>query len=116
MQTIRTALGGRAAEIVYYGKENGLSTGASGDLRQASRIAEAMICEYGMDEEIGLYVGRGNEKMDDQNKEKINLILRTEMERAVGLIAEHKEKIDKLVDLLLKKNKLTAEEIEHCLS
>lgn len=113
---IRTALGGRAAEIVYYGKENGLSTGASGDLRQASRIAEAMICEYGMDEEIGLYVGRGNEKMDDQNKEKINLILRTEMERAVGLIAEHKEKIDKLVDLLLKKNKLTAEEIEHCLS
>ncbi len=115
LNRIRTALGGRAAEVVYYGKENGLSTGASGDLRQASRIAEAMICEYGMDEESGLYVGRGNEKIDNQNKEKINHILWNEMERAVDLIAEHKEKIDKLVNLLLKKNKLTAEEIERCL-
>ena len=36
---IRTALGGKAAEIVYYGKKDGNSTGASGDLRQATGIA-----------------------------------------------------------------------------
>lgn len=112
---IRTALGGRAAEIVYYGSENGLSTGASGDLRQASRIAERMICEYGMDEEIGLYVAQGNEKLDGQKREKINNILKKEMTQTIEMMGQNREKIDKLVDLLLKKNKLTAEEIERCL-
>ena len=34
LNRIRTALGGRAAEIVFYGKEEGLSTGASGDLKR----------------------------------------------------------------------------------
>ena len=116
LQRIRTALGGRAAEIVYYGKENGLSSGASGDLRQASRIAEAMICEYGMDEDSGLYVCRGSDKPDSRKAERINRILREEMDAAVELIAMNEERIDRLVSLLLKKNKLTAAEIEESLA
>ncbi len=112
---IRTALGGRAAEIVYYGKETGLSTGASADLRQASRIAEAMICEYGMDEDAGLYVGHSNEKMQDEIRKKINRLLKEEMDHTVEHISSNKDSIDRLVCLLLKKNKLTAKEIESCL-
>lgn len=51
---IRTSLGGRAAELVYYGENDGVSSGASGDLQSATRIARTMICSYGMDETIGL--------------------------------------------------------------
>lgn len=51
---LRTALGGRAAEIVYYGEENGLSSGASGDLQTATSIARSILCNYGMDSEFGL--------------------------------------------------------------
>ena len=40
---IRTALGGKAAEIVYYGKKDGNSTGASGDLRQACLLYTSLI-------------------------------------------------------------------------
>ena len=48
LNRIRTSLGGRAAEIAYYGEKDGISTGASGDLESATRIARAMICNYGM--------------------------------------------------------------------
>ena len=116
LNRIRTALGGRAAEVVYYGKEDGLSTGASEDLRQASRIAEAMICEYGMDEECGLFVGHSNDKMQDHFRDKINHLLKEEMDRTIETISRHRENMDKLVQLLLKRNKLTADEIEDCLS
>ena len=116
LQRIRTSLGGRAAEIVYYGGEDGLSTGAGGDLRQASRVAEALFCEYGMDDETGLYVGHGREQPTEQTRERINQLLQQELEQAVALISENRDKIDRLVELLLKKNKLTAEEIEACVS
>ena len=115
LQKIRTALGGRAAEIVYYGGEDGLSTGASGDLRHASRIAEAMLCEYGMDEESSLYVGHSKEPLAEEKREKINLLLQRELEQSVASISENRDKINRLVELLLRKNKLTAAEIEACL-
>ena len=51
---IRISLGGRAAEIVYYGAEDGVSTGASGDLQSATALARSMICDYGMSERFGL--------------------------------------------------------------
>ncbi|MEG3067043.1 MAG: hypothetical protein RQM95_02095 [Syntrophaceticus schinkii] len=53
---IRTSLGGRAAEIVYYGEKDGISRGASGDLESATRLVRAMICSYGMDDEFGMAV------------------------------------------------------------
>ena len=76
---IRTALGGRAAELVYYGKEEGLSTGASGDLRQATRIAGSILKTYGMDSQFGLCVGE--EFTPDQNemRHRVNQILSEEM-------------------------------------
>ena len=51
---IRTCLAGRAAEILYYGRDQGLNTGASGDLDMASRIARRMICLFGMNDDFGL--------------------------------------------------------------
>ena len=50
---IRQALGGRAAELLYYGERDGPSTSAAGDLRAATHHAEQMVRDYGMDEGIG---------------------------------------------------------------
>lgn len=113
---IRTALGGRAAELVYYGDEEGLSTGASGDLRSATRIAVSMIQSYGMDKDYGLYVGEANETDSAEIRAKVNAVLARELENAVDAIRENRVRMDRLVGQLLKKNKLTAKEIEECLS
>ena len=44
LANIRTSLGGRAAELLYYGPKEGVSTGASGDLASATRTAQHIIC------------------------------------------------------------------------
>ncbi len=115
LHRIRTALGGRAAEIVYYGLEDGLSSGASGDLRQASRIAEAIVCEYGMVEQTGLYISHHKEGMEKERTDVINQILNEEMKKAVEMISINRDRVDRLVAQLLRKNKLTADEIINCL-
>ncbi len=106
---IRTALGGRAAELVYYGEEDGVSTGASGDLATATYVAENMICAYGMDEASGLSCVSNSEKGSPSFapvRTRVNEILGEEMEKTVKLILEHKCVIDKLVEELLEKNHL----------
>lgn len=116
LNRIRTSLGGRASEIAYYGEKEGISTGASGDLEQATNVAMAMICSYGMYEDFGLGV------MDQQQaaankeiKQRVNEILGEEMRNTVSIIIENKPRIDRMVDALMKKNKLTGEEMEELL-
>ena len=115
LNRIRTALGGRSAELVYYGEEEGLSTGASGDLRSVTRIAAAMIQSYGMDSDYGLFVGETDSANNSEVREKIRSILASELDKAKESITENRSRIDRLVAQLLKKNKLTANEIEACL-
>lgn len=113
---IRTSLGGRAAEIVYYGKRDGISTGASGDLESATRIARAMLCNYGMDEAFGLSVLTPEEALRGPLAEKVNEyvneIIRDEMSETIRIIAGNMTRIDRLVAALMAKNKLTKEEME----
>ena len=113
---IRTSLGGRAAEIAYYGEKDGISTGASGDLEQATRLAAAMLCTYGMDESFGLATMDLKEALRDTAfRSKVNEILSEQMRETVSLIKKNKRRIDRLVDALLKRNKLTRAEIEELL-
>ena len=113
---IRTSLGGRASEIAYYGEKDGVSTGASGDLEQATRIAAAMLCSYGMDEEFGLAAMEPGEAMKDPAfRKRVNEILGAEMRATVQIIQENKPRIDRMVDALMKKNKLTGAEMEELL-
>lgn len=117
---IRTSLGGRAAEVAYYGEKDGISTGASGDLESATRVARAMICNYGMDNEIGMAVLSQEEATRGPLAGKINgrvsQIIKNEMEETIKIITEAKPRIDKMVNALLEKNKLTKEEIEQLLA
>ena len=116
---IRTSLGGRAAEIAYYGEKDGVSTGASGDLESATRVARAMICNYGMDEAFGMAVMTPEEAtrgpLAAKVSERVSAIIREEMETTIRLITDNKARIDRMVDALMKKNKLSGEEMEELL-
>ncbi|MEA5060791.1 MAG: AAA family ATPase [Candidatus Pelethousia sp.] len=113
---IRTSLGGRAAEIAYYGEEDGVSTGASGDLESATRVARAMICNYGMDEAFGMAVLSPEEAtrgpLAARVSERVSEIIRAEMAETIRIIRQNKPRIDRMVAALMEKNKLTKEEME----
>ena len=104
---IRTALAGRAAEIVYYGPEEGITTGARGDLETATNLARYMICSCGMDEEAGLAVISNGETGGEGAawiRKKINELLAVELQHAVDIISENRDVIDELVGVLLEEN------------
>ncbi|MCI8578320.1 MAG: AAA family ATPase [Lachnospiraceae bacterium] len=111
LNRICTSLGGRAAEIIYYGEDEGVSTGAAGDIRQASGIAYAMLCKYGMDSHIGLCSLEDESAVTSEVKNCINAILSTELNRAIEVIQSRRNIIDKLVEALMQKNKLSEQEI-----
>lgn len=117
---IRTLLGGRAAELVYYGDRDGLSNGASGDLKNATRIARAMVCEYGMDDKVGLAVLSPGEiskgPLAETVTSRVSDLLKESMDSAIIEIMAGRMKIDLLVERLLEKNKLVSEEIEAILN
>ena len=113
---IRTALGGRAAELVRYGEEEGLSTGAAGDLSNATELAAALLLRYGMDEQFGL-VSLSVERvlsspLAPRLVERMNELLERELTEAVEQLSAHRQALDRLSAALLRKNKLTGEEID----
>ena len=110
---IRISLAGRAAEMVYYDK-NGLTTGASSDIKKAYNIAREMICNLGMDEEFGLSVLPDNYN-SDFIRVKTNEILLNQLNLAKQQIIDNKFKFDKLVDALIKESRLTGVQIENIL-
>lgn len=116
---VRTCLGGRAAEMAYYGDEDGLSSGASGDLNTATAIVRSMICDYGMDEKTGLCSINSGELKNSQYfgniLARVNEVLSAELERAKKVINANRGAIDSLTDRLLEKNSLKLEEIAEIL-
>ena len=112
---IRTALGGRAAEMVYYGTEEGVSTGASGDLYSATATAERMICSYGMEQDVGMsYIDAGalSGAMGQDVRERVNAMLAEQLDIAVRAIEANKAALDAMVDALMVKNHLKEKEID----
>lgn len=116
---IRTSLGGRAAEIVYYGEKDGVSTGASGDLEQATRVARAMICNYGMDDGFGMAAMSQEEAtrgpLAAKVSQRVSEIIGDEMKNTIDIIAHSKARMDRMVNALMEQNKLTKEEMEELL-
>ncbi len=112
LANVRTALGGRAAELVYYGENGGLSTGAGGDLISATRTAQSMVCFYGMDDEYGIAVYEEGVSLSSEAKTAVNRILTEQLNETVRIISENKDKIDALVEILMTKNRMTGAEIE----
>ena len=108
---IRTSMGGRAAEIVYYGETDGISTGARGDLASATSLAQKIVCTYGMDDDFGPAVVGTEGPMSAEVRNAVNEILKEQMDEAIRLISENRDKIDALVEELMDKNHLDRTEI-----
>ncbi len=113
LASIRTALGGRAAEMVCYA-DDGLTTGASGDLAAATRTAERMICDFGMDERFGLAVATDEEKraMYPEIRRRLNEVLDAALAEAVAYIQEKRAVLDALASALLERNHLRSDELK----
>jgi cell division protease FtsH len=115
LHSVRTSLGGYAAELICYGEEdsdNGLSSGASSDLQNASNTVRNMITRYGMYEEYGLLVGA---KESDELVSIINKILSEQLQITKELIIKNKAMFDNIAVALIEKKKLTEQEfVEVC--
>jgi cell division protease FtsH len=126
---ITYALGGRAAEKIIFDK---FTTGAGNDIEKATNIARKMVCEWGMSDKLGpltwgeneqeLFLGREitkhrnySEKTAIDIDEEIRSIVLKCMNRAEGIIVEHKDALNRLADALLEREILDADEIEKCI-
>ena len=120
LNRIRTALGGRAAELTFFGDEEGLTTGASSDLRVATTVAKSIVCNYGMDDNIGLAVVDDGDRMNgiiaQKIRDTVNNILQNELNAAMDILAANRIAIDEIVEELLRKNHLTTNEIDRIFS
>ena len=125
---IAMALGGRIAEIITYGQDGGLDTGASNDLGQVTEIARAMVCEFGMSERIGnrrigkrhggnfLGPGGAMEERDYSDEvakivdEDIQLIIDRNYHRAEDILRTNNVVLDRLADALMERETLDRDE------
>ncbi len=116
LERIRTALGGRAAELVFFGDEEGLTTGASADLRSATAVAKSIICQYGMDDSIGLAVIDETEASEGaiakEVRTAVNAILKQELVNAKTILKENEKAMVAIVNALMEKDHLTGPEID----
>lgn len=111
LDRICTVLGGRAAELVYYGEQDGLSAGPSSDLVTATKLASRFVGSWGMSEgRLAVTNGFG----DDVAKEvydEVNAMLIGQCGRAEEIIRRHKKATDRLVEALLENNSIDGYEI-----
>ncbi|MCC8100408.1 MAG: ATP-dependent zinc metalloprotease FtsH [Clostridiales bacterium] len=124
---IATYTGGRAAEELVFGE---ITTGASNDIEQATKLARAMITRYGMSEDFDMvaletvnnqYLGGDTSlacSADTQNEidRKVIDLVRTQHEKALGILSEHREKLDELSLYLYEKETITGEEFMEILN
>lgn len=116
---LRTRLGGRAAEILYYGPQNGLDTGAANDLEQATQLARRMVCQFGMDDDFGPLAApellQSAEAVASplflQVHQAAGQIIRKQMEEALRLLTVHRHQLDALVERLIAKERVTRDEL-----
>ena len=117
---IATFTGGRAAEEIVFGE---ITTGASNDIEQATKIARAMITRYGMTDEFDMvamenvtnqYLGGDTSlscSADTQKEidEKVVQLVKAEHEKARKILAENREKLDELAMYLYEKETITGD-------
>ena len=114
-------MAGRAAEIIYYGEEEGLSTGVGSDLQEATKRANLMVRHFSMVKDVGQIAleelaTRGSAiPLTDQVARQVEGIVSHELKKAVTLIRDNKGIFDLLVPELLTSNRLSEEEMARIL-
>ncbi len=127
---IAMALGGRVAEEEVF---NEVTTGASDDIKRATRMARAMVCELGMSERLGpvaygeneesVFLGREiSSRREDYAEstareidEEVKRILQEQLELARRTVRDNRDKLNRLAEALLERETLDSEEIQAAL-
>ena len=123
LNKIATLTGGRSAEELIFGKDN-MTTGASNDIEQATKLARALITRYGMTDEFDMvaletvqnqYLGGDTalacaEDTASRIDARVVEIVKEAHEKAFAILKENKEKLHELAAHLLEKETITGEE------
>lgn len=121
LDQIATLTGGRAAEEVVFGTS---TNGASNDIEKATRLARAMITQYGMSDEFGMvamenvtnqYLGGDttlacSPETQARIDKAVSDLIKTQHEKARRLLEEHRKKLDELAKYLYEKETITGEQ------
>lgn len=112
---IALLLGGRAAEQVLLST---MTAGASNDIERAVDIARRMVSEFGMSRLGPIHLGQSDQPRSqsllDRVEEATNELMSEQLERACTIVTAERESILKLVDMLMERDTLDAEEIAAC--
>ncbi len=124
---IAMALGGRVAEEAVF---DAITSGASDDIKRATRMARAMVCELGMSDKMGpiaytegeqnVFLGREMAARSDAISEEtareidreVRAIIEGQLELARKVVRENREKLDRLAHALLERETIDSEEID----
>ena len=118
---IATLTGGRAAEEVAF---NSITTGASNDIEQATKLARAMLTRYGMSDEFDMVALEtvNNQSLGGDTSlacsaqtqreidQKVVELVKTQHEKAIRILTENRAKLDELAQYLYQKETITGEE------
>ena len=121
LNRIATLTGGRAAEETVFGS---ITTGASNDIEQATKLARAMITRYGMSDEFDMvamehqtnqYLGGDSEltcspETQKEIDSKVVELVRQQHEKAIKLLKDNRSKLDELAQYLYEKETITGEQ------
>ena len=130
IDSMTSALGGRAAEKVVF---NETWTGAQNDLEKVTDMARRMICEFGMSERLGLvqlgkrsgpiFLGRDFNEERNYSEEvaakidaEVRAVVDSCFEKATELLTENRAVMDRIVNVLLEKETLSAEDLERIMN
>ncbi|MCW3846607.1 ATP-dependent zinc metalloprotease FtsH [Sphingomonas sp. LB-2] len=128
---LAVSMGGRVAEELIFGYDK-VSSGASGDIQQATRLARAMVTMWGMSDKVGpiehtyaddSYLGQGglrNAPMSNDTSKLIDAeikgLVESGLKRARDVLTEHVDKLHLLANALLEYETLTGEEIKRLIA
>jgi cell division protease FtsH len=124
---IATYTGGRAAEEITFGT---VSTGASNDIEQATKLARAMVTRYGMSRDFDMvametmsnqYLGGDtslvcSEEKQSQIDDQVIEIVKKQHQKAVQILMDNHEKLREISEYLYEKETITGEEFMHILN
>ena len=126
LQDIMVSLGGRIAEEIIFGD---VTTGASQDIKHASKIARAMVTQYGMSEKVGMidygsdddevFIGRDfghvrtySDEVTASIDEEVKRIIDECYDKAKAIILDHRDVLESCTALLIENEKIGQEEFE----
>ncbi|XAH76485.1 ATP-dependent zinc metalloprotease FtsH [Kineothrix sp. IPX-CK] len=126
MQDIMVSLGGRIAEEIIF---DDITTGASSDIKKATKVARKMVTRYGMSDNIGVinydddddevFIGRDlahaknhSELVSGEIDKEVKEIIISCYQKAKAIIVENLSVLHKCADLLLEKEKISRDEFE----